>query len=330
MKKLIIQTSPPHTASTLLINALYGLIPELNDKKIIDICADNLEKYFNDIIVIKNHNINIDELIEKYKDQYDLYFVCSERKNMNKFIDDKYKSYNNVCVFDFNELNETPENTIPQIIQNIYDKINSMLNIELNVEGGINRINLMNVRYEEIKEKPFSYVEDFFKIHGSHRNRIENCKIEPENCRTENTNIIPQNKRINDIKNRFNYRNPSIATRRGIYNIPSTNRVYNLSQNRFTRRISRPLPIQNRYQSLNRTYRVNPPRNVGMKVRPAYKVFNTTIRQKPIRNVGLSRPYFRPSRQTYRTSRFQSSRPSLRYPRFNATRRFGGSKYLYR
>lgn len=34
MTILIIQTSPTHTASTLLVNALYGLIPELNDKKI--------------------------------------------------------------------------------------------------------------------------------------------------------------------------------------------------------------------------------------------------------------------------------------------------------
>ena len=324
MKKLIIQTSPTHTASTFLVNALYGLIPELNDKKIIGIWADNFEQYFNDIIVVKNHNTNIDELIAKYKEQYDVYFVCSERKDMNKFIDDKYKSYNNVCVFDFNELNETLENTIPKIIQNIYDKINSMLNIELNVEGGINRINLMNVRYEEIKEKPFVYVDNFFEIHGSHRNRTENSTTEnstTENSTTENSKIP----RTNHIKNRFNYRRPLITTRRGIYNIPYTNRMHNLSQNRFTRRFNRSLPTQTRYQSLNRTYRVNPIRNIGMKMRPAYKVLNATIRQKPARNVSFTRPYFRSSRQPYRTSR-----PTLRYPRFNTTRRFGGSKYLYR
>ena len=34
MKLLIIQTSPFHTASTFLVNAIYGLIPELIDKKI--------------------------------------------------------------------------------------------------------------------------------------------------------------------------------------------------------------------------------------------------------------------------------------------------------
>lgn len=32
-KTLIIQTPPQHTGSTFLINALYGLINELKDKK---------------------------------------------------------------------------------------------------------------------------------------------------------------------------------------------------------------------------------------------------------------------------------------------------------
>jgi hypothetical protein len=35
----------------------------------------------------------------------------------------------------------------------------------------IQRINAMNVRYEEIKHKPFTYIDDFYEIHGSHRNR---------------------------------------------------------------------------------------------------------------------------------------------------------------
>ena len=70
MKTLIIQTSPKHTASTFLINAIYGLIPELGDKKIITIKTQNLEEYFDQLIVIKCHK-EIDELIEKYKNDYD-------------------------------------------------------------------------------------------------------------------------------------------------------------------------------------------------------------------------------------------------------------------
>ena len=119
MKTLIIQTSPMHTASTFLVNALYGLIPKLVDKKIICIWNDNFEKYFDDIIVIKCHDINIDELILQYSNTYKLYFICSERQEMNYFIDNKYKLYNNVIIFDFIELNENETNTIPKIIEHI-------------------------------------------------------------------------------------------------------------------------------------------------------------------------------------------------------------------
>ena len=35
VKLLIIQTSPKHTGSTFLVNALYGIIPELSDKKVL-------------------------------------------------------------------------------------------------------------------------------------------------------------------------------------------------------------------------------------------------------------------------------------------------------
>lgn len=171
MKKLIIQTSPYHTASTFLINALYGLIPELNDKKIIRIKDNQWEQYFDEIIVLKCHNINIDELIEKYKNNYELYFICSERIEKGYIIDEKYKSYNNVIIFQFEELNESSTNNLYNIINNIYYKIKTILNIKLNIESGIDRIIKMNNRYEEIKHNSFNYIDDFFEIHGSHRNR---------------------------------------------------------------------------------------------------------------------------------------------------------------
>jgi len=177
-KTLIIQTSPYHTASTFLVNSIYGLIPELFNKKIIGIWNNNFETYFQNIIVIKCHNTNIDELIEKYSKQYELFFICSERQEMNYIIDEKYKNYNNVITFDFNELNETEDNTLNEIVDNIHYKINNLLNnlYELDKTKCLERIKLMNNRYEEIKNKPFTYVDNFFEIHGSHRNRKPNMK----------------------------------------------------------------------------------------------------------------------------------------------------------
>lgn len=88
MKTLIIQTSPTHTASTLLVNALYGLIPELSDKKIIGEWVDNWQKkfetHFKDIIVLKSHVLNIDDLIKNIRRNmiYILYVRKEPRKNI--------------------------------------------------------------------------------------------------------------------------------------------------------------------------------------------------------------------------------------------------------
>ena len=152
MKTLIIQHSPPHTASTVLVNILYGLISSLKNKPVVfhrfinDNYILNLEN--NDITVIKTHTVNdFDKFIARYSSNYKIYFICSERKEQNLFIDDKYKSYDNVIVFTFEELNETKTNSVSNIVQNIYNKINDKLNIDLNIENGINRINLMNKLY---------------------------------------------------------------------------------------------------------------------------------------------------------------------------------------
>ena len=173
MRLLIIQTSPMDTASTFLVNAIYGLIPELYEKKIIGIWDGNFENYFENIIAVKSHDINIDKLINKYQEQYKVVFICSERKNKNYLIDEKYKSYDNVIVFDFDELNETIDNTIIEIVNNIFNKVTNLLDtINLDKTKCIERIKLMNIRYEEIKNEPFTYTDNFFEIHGSHRDSV--------------------------------------------------------------------------------------------------------------------------------------------------------------
>ncbi len=48
MKILIIQTSPFHTASTFLVNAIYGIIPELLGKRIIGEWTNNFQDFFTE------------------------------------------------------------------------------------------------------------------------------------------------------------------------------------------------------------------------------------------------------------------------------------------
>ena len=77
---MIIQTSPQHTGSTLLVNALYGLIPQLADKRILGCWTKKLDPL--DITVLKYHNINIDELSKKYKIMIYTLFALNDLKRV--------------------------------------------------------------------------------------------------------------------------------------------------------------------------------------------------------------------------------------------------------
>ena len=40
----------------------------------------------------------------------------------------------------------------------------------VSINNAINRINNMNKRYKEIKDKSFDFVDKYYQLHGSHRN----------------------------------------------------------------------------------------------------------------------------------------------------------------
>ena len=179
MKTIIFQCSPPNTGSTVLVNILYGLILQLKDKPIIFdfnniyTSGDNLldQEFTDDLLVIKTHNTDIDQIMSKYSNKYNLFFICSVRKDKNLLIDKKYKHYKNVIVFSFNSLNESKNNNIEDIVNKVYKKLKKILYIDLNINNGINRIVSMNNLYEKIKDKDFEYYDIFYHIHGSHRNK---------------------------------------------------------------------------------------------------------------------------------------------------------------
>ena len=75
----IIQTSPPHTGSTLLLNLIHGyLLPEC--KIVWGEDNNELEKVYikETDLIVKTHINNIDKIIDDYK-EYDLYFIVSIR-----------------------------------------------------------------------------------------------------------------------------------------------------------------------------------------------------------------------------------------------------------
>lgn len=174
---VIIQASPYHTASTLLVNAIYGLVPFFKRHRIL--CADELDalKYTRyNLLVLKTHDLNFNRQVEQTtKLNISPIFICSERTGKNYFIPEEYRNWENVIIFDYNELNETPENSIENIVDNIIKKIDNFFPFVLDREGCITRIREMNARYNEIKDQPFEYIDPFYEIHGSHRNRTNNC-----------------------------------------------------------------------------------------------------------------------------------------------------------
>ncbi len=174
MKTLIICSSYPRSASTLLVNALYGMVPALEHKKVFwdDFRHSNNNNYQNvgNTIIIKTHDVNIDEISRALKDHYRLYFVCSERGG-NRF-DNRFRSWPNVAIFDYSELNETAELPLVTIIDNIYTKVSRLIpGLTFSRLGALRRVATMNERYDEIKNFSFDFVDDFYQLHGSHRTR---------------------------------------------------------------------------------------------------------------------------------------------------------------
>jgi len=171
----VIQTSPPRTGSTLLLNLIHGFLSP-NEKIHWDEHVSEIDDYF----ISKTHVTDIDIILNKYK-QYKLYFVVSERNDskVKGLIVDKYRKYYNVLIINYNEINVTNELSFDNVIDNIFDKFIQFFPLEIVpkkkdilIKADMKkRIVNMNKIVEEIKNKPFSYWDRFYGIHGSHRNR---------------------------------------------------------------------------------------------------------------------------------------------------------------
>jgi hypothetical protein len=176
MKTLIIQSSFPRTASTVLVNAVYGMIPTLFSKPVLfaDFRSPLRLPVDQDILVLKTHETNLEQIMERFADKYKVYFVCSERRKQQKLFNTTHKNYSNAVFFDFDELNETPENSVHRIVATVYDKLQSLLvGIRLDESLAYRRLEAMNRIYAQIKHMPFDYTDPYFNIHGSHRSRGE-------------------------------------------------------------------------------------------------------------------------------------------------------------
>lgn len=169
-KYKIIQCSGHGTASTLLVNILTGLFYDKREINWISVSKpyDILLTNF----ITKTHKTDINSWLKNQKDSDNIFFIMSERKGR---VPDSDRNKNNVIVFNYDELLETDENTLENLVTNVYKKLTDFLPKELvdimNLERSIQRIKDMNCFYETIKHKPFKYFDKYYHLHGSHRNR---------------------------------------------------------------------------------------------------------------------------------------------------------------
>lgn len=170
-KKYIIQASPSHTGSTVLTNLLYGMY------------KPNQPVYYHEQqthpnrIIVKTHNLDYDYWANKYPHD-SVFFITSKREDdLHDQIAKKYCSWPNVLIFDYNELNETKENSLESIVENVFHKVVDFIGSEISLpttakgtkRSMYNRIIAMNQAYEKIKHLPFGHVDKFYHLHGSHR-----------------------------------------------------------------------------------------------------------------------------------------------------------------
>ncbi len=166
----IVQASPARTASTVLFNIIIGLIRP-NDSAHEATMIDECEWLYI------THETNLDVLTKSLKEKcLNLYFICSERVNKGRLIPKPYRDYENVLIFQFEELNTTEHYTVEYMVAYVYKKVREFLpdTIELDKNAAITRIHDMNRLYEEeYYDKPWGHCDNFYHIHGHHRNRDE-------------------------------------------------------------------------------------------------------------------------------------------------------------
>ena len=172
----ILQTSPHHTGSTFLYNLIAGFLDNKPYPKSCKYNYDTLpQAIWENNIVIKTHHTNIKNWNNQIKN-YSLYFVCTERddqKIKSRLIPEEYKQLPNVLCIPYPDLLVTKSRELHDITRNIYEKMVNFLPslMVLNYQQGHDRIVGMNSLYEKIKDKPFSYYDEFYGLHGNHRNR---------------------------------------------------------------------------------------------------------------------------------------------------------------
>ena len=184
IEEKIFVITPTGSGSTLLINIIHGffdpeapvkitpptnLKPDMIKEKLID----------TDIKIYKQHarkgqndwmfDINDAALITIERDKAVVPDFCHKRSNILVF------NYNDVVYK--SEYSKDATGTLLDSINHVAQKVSEKFGIKITndqITNAKKRVDAMNETYEKIKNKPFKEKDNFYHIHGNHRNRKQN------------------------------------------------------------------------------------------------------------------------------------------------------------
>ena len=173
---LTVQASPTGTGSTVLVNLIHGILAP--DEGIV--WTVNASQA--DSLIVKTHNMNFRRW-ERSNWRKDVYSVVSERRP-DRLLDRTDSVHHKVLIVDFDTLNETPDHSLQDIAADFVTRLRAFLPARAFPDlddaaltaRAVSRIKAMNEVYARISDQPFSVVDPFYHIHGSHRGRTEREK----------------------------------------------------------------------------------------------------------------------------------------------------------
>jgi len=170
----VVISTAPRTGSTLLTNIVYGLLNHsspvswLPSSSISNWDLSVFKQSGGGPVIVKTHcPVNKLPRITSPKTIY----VSLRRAGVgDPYIIDDPGTGN--LVFDYDRLRYESENELREVVEHVKIRLSPCLpGVRFDTEAAVSRVQRMDERCLDIKDKPFSYVDPFFHIHGSHRGR---------------------------------------------------------------------------------------------------------------------------------------------------------------
>ena len=161
----IIQSSFPRTGSTVLTNILYGIFCDSHVH--VEHTGNTSWEGNKKLNVVKTHNTDFFSWMNEAPTRVTTIVITSDRRDRKKLSPSEHQ---NLVRIPYPFLAQENERRIAWAVYALLGtKLINLPDKETAISIATQRLRDMNVRYEQIKHKPFGYFDPKWHIHGSHR-----------------------------------------------------------------------------------------------------------------------------------------------------------------